>query len=339
MSFKDIYGHEKQIRILQSAVLRNRLAHAYLFCGMEGIGKRTVAQVFAKAINCETRKVSGKGSIAGEGAFDSCDRCLSCLKSDRNHHPDIISVKADGQFIRVKEIREIQEQMRFAPLEGGMRIFVVNDADKMNGISANALLKTLEEPSRSNMLILITSTPHQLPVTVVSRCQPVRFNPLENDTVASFLKDRFSVDGERAFSIASSSGGSIGRAVGMRDDSHLALRAEILQSILIDPEREPLKFLSMISIFGNDRENITDTFDILLSGYRDALVYKETGDDRRLINRQCTDVIKAIASGLSVKEILQNIKTVAWAMRAIDQNANKQLTLEAMLFKFIHCRE
>ena len=335
MSFKDIYGHEKQIRILQSAALRNRLSHAYLFYGMEGIGKRTVAEFFAKALNCGNHKHSEQELTAGHSDFDSCDHCSSCHKVNRNNHPDIIAIKADGQFIRIKEIREIQEQMTFAPLEGRMRIFILPDAEKMNSISANALLKTLEEPSRSNILILITASPHQLPVTIVSRCQPVRFNPLKSETVAAFLQKRLSIEAESAVFIASSSGGSIGKALEMSDDLHLATRSEILRAMLMDPEREPLKFLSMVSSFSRDKGNIADTFNILLSGYRDALVYKETGSEDSLVNRQSIDVIKSVACGLSGREILQNIRTVAWAMQAIDRNANKQLTLEAMLFKFI----
>jgi len=338
MSFKDIYGHEKQILVLQNAALRNRLSHAYLFHGMEGIGKRTVAEIFAKALNCETREASGKGIVVRDGDFDSCDNCPSCFKADRKNHSDIVAIKADGQFIRVKEIRDLQEQMKFAPLEGKMRIFIMADADRMNIISANALLKTLEEPSRSNLLILLTSSPHQLPLTILSRCQPVRFNPLQRDTVASFLQDRLSMEAERARSIASSSGGSIGKALEMNDDSYMTRRDEILQIILTDHSKDPLKFPSMVNSFGQEREDIADRLNILLTGYRDALIYKEMGDDQQLINQQCTEVVKSVARGLSGKEILQNIRNVDWAMHAIDRNANKKLTLEVMLFKLKRCR-
>ena len=167
MSFKDIYGHEKQISILQTAAARNRIPHAYLFYGMEGVGKRTVAEVFTKALNCRSNSV------------DACDECPSCVKIDRGNHPDVIMIRAEGQFIKIKEIRELQEQMKFRPLEGRKRIFIIDDADRMNIVSANALLKTLEEPSASNILILITARPHQLPMTILSRCQHVRFNPLQ----------------------------------------------------------------------------------------------------------------------------------------------------------------
>jgi DNA polymerase-3 subunit delta' len=350
MSFQDIYGHEKQIRILQTSVMRNRVPHAYLFYGMRGVGKRTVAEAFAKALNCETQRNSrtsshtqDEGSPLDESnstSFDSCDNCSSCVKTDRKNHPDVVTIKADGQFIRIKEIRDAQEQMKFAPLEGGMRIFLMVDADRMNIYSANALLKTLEEPSLRNLLILITSSPHQLPATILSRCQQVRFNPLRRDTIVSFLRDRLSMEPERANAIASSSGGSIGKALEMSDDSYLALRDEIINGILqTDNTADPLRFLSMVSRFGKEREDIADSLNMLMTGYRDALVYKETGDEDGLINQHCTDIIKSIARGLSGRDILHNIKSVDWAMHTVDQNANKQLTLEVMLFKLIRHRK
>jgi DNA polymerase-3 subunit delta' len=248
-------------------------------------------------------------------------------------------VKPDGQFIRVKEIRDVQEQMKFAPLEGKRRIFIMDDADRMNNVSANALLKTLEEPSRNNLLILLTSSPHQLPATILSRCQPVRFNPLNRDTIASFLQKRLSIDVERARAIASSSAGSIGKALEMNDDSHMEIRNDILQIILTDYEKESLMPLSAIGRFGKDRKDITDRLHILMTGYRDAIVYKETGSDLHIINRQCADIVKKAARRLSGKEILANIRCIDWAMNAINRNANKKLTLEVMLFKLVHHHE
>jgi len=337
MSFKSIHGHEKQIRILQNVLQRNRLPHAYLFYGMEGVGKKTVAEVFAKAINCKAQKASRQGSDVD---VDSCDDCPSCFKVDRKNHPDIVTIRADGQFIKVKEIRDIQEQMKFAPLEGGTRIIMIDNADRMNNISANALLKTLEEPTRSNLLILITASPHQLPATILSRCQHVRFNPLQTDQVSAFLQERLSMEPEQAYSIACACEGSIGRALNMGEDSSLTVRDEILNHLnSIDRVKEPLRFLSMIIGFGQEREDIMDRLNMLMTGYRDALILKETGDDNGLINRHCVGRISAVAHGLSGRDILHNIKTIDWAMNAIDRNANKQLTLEVMLFRLVRCRE
>ena len=329
MSFKDVYGHEKQIKVLQTAMARDRIAHAYLFYGAEGIGKRTMAEVFAKALNCAT----------GRDSLDACDACPSCLKIDHGNHPDVITIKAQGQSIRIQEIRELQEQMKFSPFEGGKRIFIIVDADKMNIASANAILKTLEEPSASNILVLLTSRPHQLPATVLSRCQHLSFSPLRRETVASFLEEKFSLDHKSAQLIALSSGGSIGRAQAMNDESYLTTRATVLDIIARIKTKDPLKLLSALNDFGQERKDIMERLGILMTGYRDALVYKETGDRESLINQDYIDIIKSVAESESGRDIVNCIRAVDRAVHTLNQNANKQLTLEIMMFTLSRYRE
>ena len=139
MSFLDIYGHEKQIAILKQALKQNRLGHSYLFSGLDAVGKKTLAMELAKVVNCEK----------ADEIHDACGVCPSCLKIKHNNHPDIFFIEAEGQFIRINAIREIQEQMTFKPMEGRKRVFVIDNADKMNDQAANALLKTLEEADTS----------------------------------------------------------------------------------------------------------------------------------------------------------------------------------------------
>jgi len=323
MSFQDIYGHKKQITVLQNAVARDRIPHAYLFYGMEGIGKRTVAEVFARALNCKS----------GRDHLDACDMCSSCLRIDRGNHPDVIQIKAEGQVIRVKEIRELQEQMTFRPFEGGKRIFIIVDADKMNIVSANALLKTLEEPSASNILILITSRPHLLPLTILSRCQHLRFNPLQRETIASFLQEKLSLDRKSSDLISLSSGGSIGKALALNDNSYLIMREEIFDIMSKIMMKDPLRLLFIANDFGQERTEIIERLIILMTGYRDALVYKETGEMDRVINQDHMDIIKSVAESVSGRDILNSLKSVDRAFHAINHNANKQLTLESMMFK------
>jgi DNA polymerase-3 subunit delta' len=329
MSFSDIYGHEKQIKVLQTAMARDRIPHAYLFYGAEGVGKKTVAGVFAKALNCKS----------GRDSLDACDTCSSCLKIDHGNHSDVMTIKAQGQSIRIQEIRELQEQMKFSPFEGGKRIFIVVDADRMNIASANATLKTLEEPSASNILILITSRPHQLPATVLSRCQHVRFNPLRRETVVSFLEEKSSLDHKSAHLIALSSGGSIGKARAMNEESYLTTRATVLDIIARIKTRDPLKLLSALNDFGQERKDIMERLGILMTGYRDALVYKETGDRESLINQDYIDIIKSVAESASGRDIVSCIRAVDRAFHTLNQNANKQLTLEVMMFTLGRYRE
>ncbi|MDP2840180.1 MAG: DNA polymerase III subunit delta', partial [Syntrophales bacterium] len=311
--------HEKPIAILKSAMAKDRIAHAYLFYGMDGIGKKTAASVFARALNC--------------GGLDPpCDACASCRKAEHNNHPNIITVQAEGQFIKIGAVKEIQARMTFRPREG-RRIFILREADRMNAAAANALLKTLEEPSADNILLLTTARSHALPMTILSRCQHLRFSPLPPEEVARFLREKEGLETAAAEILAASSGGSIGRAVEMNREDYLAQRNAILELLAEDNPEDLLKRLAFAGRFGTEREEIQERLRILRNGYRDGLVLRETGEKERLMFRDRAGVIEAVAGRLSGRDLLRNMAAVDAAMSAIAQNANKSLTLEAMLIK------
>lgn len=319
MGFDEIYGHEKPIAILKSAMARGRVAHAYLFSGMEGVGKRSAALLFAEALNCR-------------GMEPPCGDCLSCRKAAHHNHPNIITIKAEGQFIKIGAIKELQARMAFRP-EEGKRVSIVEEADRMNPPSANALLKTLEEPSPENVLVLTTARSHALPMTILSRCQLLRFAPLPRDEVARFLREKSGLDDGTAALLAASAGGSIGRALEMNREDYPALRDSILELLAKDDPADLLKRLAAAGRFGTEREEILERLRILRSGYRDGLVLRETREKERLMFQDRAEVIEAIAGRLSGRDLLHNISVVEAAMSAIGQNANKPLTLEAMLIK------
>jgi len=323
MSFLDIYGHEKQIVFFKQALAQNRVGHSYLFSGIDAAGKKALALEFAKVVNCE--KV--------DEINDSCGKCPACLKISRNNHPDIFLVEAEGQFIRIAAIREIQKQMTFKPMEGRKRVFVIDNADKMNDQAANALLKTLEEPSPANILILVTAKPYTLPSTIISRCHHIRFNPLSIDTVTKFLIERGNMEKQNALLLAGLSGGSIGQALELNKDDVIAYRAEILSLLTNTKKSDPLSLLAFASFFGQDKREIKQGFNILQTCFRDALVYKETNNEQMLINQDNSSFIASLASRLSGEQMLQNIALLEKARETMEQNVNKSLTLETMAFK------
>jgi DNA polymerase-3 subunit delta' len=323
MSFDAIFGHQKQIAILKRSLETSRVSHAYLFYGMPGIGKRTTAEVFAKAINCT------------KGLSDACGECPSCRKMEHGNHPDVLVVRADGQFIRIKDIRNLHEQMRFRPFAGGRRIFFLIDADKMNAEAANALLKTLEEPSPSNTLILLTSRPHYLPLTILSRCQHLRFNPLPSETIAAFLQSRLPIGAEEALLLAASSGGSIRKALDMNQEGFLKPRDEILEHLAKSHTNDPLKMLSFLGGMGKDKQDALRRLEILKLCYRDAMVFRETGEKRLLLNQDRLDAIRRIAGKWPSHKLLHNIKNIDGTSRAIEQNANRSLAMEALALALI----
>ncbi|MCX5835074.1 MAG: DNA polymerase III subunit delta' [Deltaproteobacteria bacterium] len=318
MSFEGIYGQDKQLAVLRRSMDKGRIPHALLFHGMRGIGKRTTALAFAKTLLCDR--------------LDACGLCPACRKVESGNHPDVVVIVPQGQFIKIEDIRDLRNQMRFRPLEGRKRIIILVDAERMNIASANSLLKTLEEPSLVNVLILISSRPYQLPMTILSRCQKLRFHPIPADVVARYLEEKIGLDRKTASVLAASSGGSIGRALEMHGESYLARRKQFIEKIC-EGFSDPMKGILFAGDFGKDRKEIQLRFEILKNWYRDLLVYKETGGTERLIHHDFAEAIQSMAGGMTPSEILRAIDTIEWAYNALEKNANKQLTLEAMTFK------
>ncbi|MEJ2428974.1 MAG: DNA polymerase III subunit delta', partial [Deltaproteobacteria bacterium] len=143
MSFSEIIGQTKIIRLLRRALTQDLLPHAFLFTGAEGVGKKSTALTLAKVVNCQDR-ASG----------DCCDQCISCRKAASGNHPDINLIEREGPFIKIEQIRALKHRLRFKPLEGRYRVTVLGDSQHLKTEAANALLKVLEEPPANKLIIL-----------------------------------------------------------------------------------------------------------------------------------------------------------------------------------------
>ncbi len=319
MSFADIYGHDRQKALLQAAVAGGRLAHAYLFHGGAGIGKKAVAEAFAAAVLC------------GRGEGDACRACLACKKVKSGNHPDLIHVAPAGAFIKMQAVRELMGAMAFRPLEGGRRLFIIDDADRLHPAAANALLKTLEEPAAANILILVTAKPYLLPRTIISRCQQLRFSPLPRETLSRCLRETAAVDMGTARAIAASAEGSVARALQLLREDYLVDSVEMLKRLAADTAGAPLPRLALLRYLGRSRKDLADKLLLLQSCFRDAMIWKELRQENMLVHREHRDDIRRLAR-LTTAELLFNLETVAASLRALEANANKALTLEAMTF-------
>ena len=163
--FSQVVGQEYIVRTLVNAIRNEKIAHAYLFAGPRGTGKTTVAKLFAKAINCE--KFSG----------ESCDGCPSCRAYLEGNHPDIIELDAASNN-GVDDVREIIEQVPYAPLLGKYKVYIIDEVHMLSTSAFNALLKTLEEPPAHVIFILATTDPQKVIPTVLSRCQRYNFSKI-----------------------------------------------------------------------------------------------------------------------------------------------------------------
>jgi DNA polymerase-3 subunit delta' len=223
--------------------------------------------------------------------------------------------------------------MTFKPLEGRRRVFLIDEADKMNEQAANALLKTLEEPTADNILLLVTARPYWLPQTILSRCRHVRLNPLPVETVARFLTEQKQMDPSKASVLASLSGGAIGGALDLDSEDMIAFRAELGRLLDRATLSNPLSLLALASFLGQDKKEIQQGLTILKSYFRDALIYKETALTSMIMNADHLSVIASLARRLEGGQILYNISLVEKSQETIAMNVNKSLTLEAMAFK------
>jgi DNA polymerase III subunit delta' len=241
MTWHGIIGHDTVVEQFRRALRRGRLASSFLFAGPPGIGKRSFAVKFAQALLCETNP---------EEALDPCERCPACIQVIAGTHPDfqVVSKPDDKSFIPLELLIGDKEHRRreglchyiaLKPYMGGRKIAVIDDADFLNAEGANALLKTLEEPPPRSVLILIGASPAKQLPTIRSRCQLIRFQPLDAGAVAQLLSAQGIVaDATEARRLAQYSEGSIERAAELadaelwrfRDVLHERLAAERLNS-------------------------------------------------------------------------------------------------------------
>lgn len=310
------------LAFLRRTLSRGRIAHAYLFAGMDGVGKRTVALAFAKALLCP--HVQG-----GE----ACGACPVCARIDRGNHADVIVMAPEGPFIKIQAVRDLMELMAFRPAEGRRRVIIMDDADRLNIQAANALLKTLEEPPCGHVMILVTARMKQLPATILSRCQRLSFSPLTREEIVSYLVGRLGVEEEEAILLASGAGGSIRRALELRKDTYVERRKEILACLQGAMGRRPLKLLALATCLGSQKDRLPESLEILKTCFRDALVLGELHRKDALIFRDRVETIRDIRRRLTTDELLANVQLLDDAIHSLERNANKTLTLETTVFK------
>lgn len=318
MPFSEIIGHDHNIKLLQRSIERGRLHHAYIFSGPGGIGKKLTAISLAKALNCL------------EMETDSCGRCIPCRKIEAGNHPDVKIVEADGQVIKIDQIRELQRELQFRPFEGKKRVFIIDSADRMGLPASNSLLKTLEEPPKDSVLILVTANFHSLLPTIVSRCQRLSFSSLPIPDVEQMLVEKKGVDAATAHIIAAVSEGSIGDALGEDEASILEERERVFTGFT------GLKDRGMIGIFKQAEEmakddDLGEMLKVLKVLYRDMAVLK--GGGRGIINSDMVSRIGDEARDMPMDAILNGFDLISETEGLIKRNINKQLALEVMMMR------
>jgi DNA polymerase-3 subunit delta' len=328
MSFKDILGHKRPIAILQRAIQGGRVPSAYLFEGPNGVGKRLIALNIAKALNCE-----------GKIGPDCCDSCIPCRKIDKGVHPDVSILEPQATSpkvepsLKIEQARDAQRDLSLKPYEGRKKVYIFDQAEKMTEQCENALLKTLEEPTGEALFVLITSSPYSLLPTVLSRAQRIRFDPLPQGEVASFLRRTQSWEEEKSNFIASLAGGSLGQALRMDAEDLLSARDEALADLTSVLKGGTCRTLDLAEAWAKEKERLSERLQYLLIWVRDLRIYQSTQEDHLLVNRDRADRIREEAKLFPQEVLTRFFDIVQEAIRATSRYANARLSLECMFFR------
>ncbi len=319
MTFDRIIGHARQKEFLRRTLSHNKLAHAYLFEGPQGVGKRLTALALAGAVFC----TEGTG----------CGECVSCRKIEHNNHPDILSVEPDGNNIKIEQIRTLQKALSFKPVEASRRICLIDQADKMNLAAANSLLKTLEEPTAETLIILISARPEALLSTVLSRCQRLPFARLPQSCIESTLIQQRGFDQKEAHIIAALADGSFKMALDRDPAFYLERRIEILKRVSALSPGSIVPLMELAKELASDKETIPDTLELLQAFYRDLLLYSHNRPVKSLINIDLLEKIRRIAAQENTTSILNKLTAVNECQRNHERNVNPQLNMEVLLLR------
>ncbi len=316
MPFDAIIGQSRQLTILKRMLTAGTIAHALLFTGIAGVGKRTTARALAQALNCD------------RGDADFCGVCPSCKKTEAGTHPDFITIAPDKNTIKIDRIRSLQSSVVYAPVVGPWRTIIIDQAERMNKEAANCLLKTLEEPPQATVLILTASSSARLLPTVLSRCQKISFAPLSDHDIQTLL-EREGIPCDTALRAAAHAHGSLHRARQLLDDS-LVEDFERLATLMTGPGAVEERF-ETAAMLAKSPDRLPVLLILFLEWLRDVRLCMHGAHADQLLNPGRADGLMRAARQIEPTRLTSMIEHVCRLMNDQHSTYNMQLGLESLL--------
>lgn len=321
-NFSDIYGQELIKDHLKNALQTGNVGHAYIINGERYSGKEYIAKIFAMALLCE------------EGGVEPCNECHACKQALSDNQPDIIHIRHEKpNLISVDDIREqINADIGIKPYACDKKVYIINEAEKMNQQAQNALLKTLEDPPEYAVIIILTTNLESLLPTIISRCVVLNMKPVEDRLVKEFLMKYVEVPDYKAEICAAFARGNIGKAKILASSEEFdKIKTEAIALLKNIDDMETSEINKAIAQIREYKVEINDFLDILAIWYRDALMFKATADANNMIFRDEMKFIKQTASRSTYEGIEIILKALDKAKSRLSANVSFDLTMELLL--------
>lgn len=322
INFSKIIGHEHIIEYFQNAITMDKVSHAYILNGPDKSGKMLLAEAFAAALQCEKQQTT------------PCMECRSCRQAASRNQPDIVYVTHEKpNTVSVEDIRkQLNDDIVLKPYNSKYKIYIVDEAEKMNAQAQNALLKTIEEPPAYAVIILLTTNADSFLPTILSRCVRLDLKSVSDEKIRSFLMKEKKVPDYQADICVAFAQGNVGKAILLAGSENFSeMKKSAVQLMKRMREIDLYELSQAVKQISEYKLEINDYFDLMMIWYRDVLLYKATADVNRIIFQDEIYSIKKEASHSSYEGIEQILEGLEKAKARIRANVNFELVIELLL--------
>jgi len=317
-----LLGHEWAVNLLRQHIVHDAVRHAYLFAGPPGVGRRTLAIRFARALSCTNPPAPG----------ESCGTCRTCQQIEAMQYPDlsVVQAESEGAVLKIDQVREVNHSLSLKPYQSKYRVALFLRFQEANLNAQNALLKTLEEAPGHAILILTADNAEQLLPTIISRCEIMRLRALPIEAVEEHLQQNGASPGDARL-LAHLSNGRLGFALRlMTDPEGLKSRAERLDDLRELMPATRVKKFSYADKLAKDKDTFRRVLMLWSSYYRDVMLTAAQASSP-LANIDRAEEITALAKSLSLSQARKTVGSLERAVELLDKNINARLLAEVTL--------